>query len=397
VAVGMNVSGAGIRPGTRIAAISGNTVTLTKPAFGFTSGNVILTATPYTAPPMTADFTGSILAEAGATDPVSLDLNAVLGGSSGLTGAKSWSLSTGQALPWWIGITSSGTLSVQPPSSELSSILPVRVQVTDASGVKKDGSVSIKVFKPSADTILPIVIGGSASLVQDLNALLPSSDLPFAGVWSFSSDAPAWMTLAGSGTLNAQWPEATQPGTYPVYATLSGSYASKDVRVTVAAVQFKTTLITDITKSTTVSADLNTFVPPTAALTGAPSWTMTMAKTGPTSPKFLLSSNGRQLSMKMLGEYFRGHDFTQLLMSREDSQINFNWEGGSPDPRIPTDDFSVRWTGFITPQYSESYQFYTENDDEVKVWLDGSVIINNGGWSSGISLVAGTAYPLTFE
>jgi hypothetical protein len=137
LAIGMNVSGAGIRPGTRIAAISGNTVTLTKPALGFTSGNVILTATPYAPTAATGDFTGGVVAEAGATNPVSLNLNTILGGSSGLTGAKTWSLSAGQTLPWWIGITSTGTLSAQAPASELSSILPVRVQVTDAGGAKK--------------------------------------------------------------------------------------------------------------------------------------------------------------------------------------------------------------------------------------------------------------------
>jgi hypothetical protein len=60
----------------------------------------------------------------------------------------------------------------------LSSILPVRVQVTDAGGAKKDGSVSVKVFNPSVEKILPMVIGGSASLVQDLKALLPSSATP---------------------------------------------------------------------------------------------------------------------------------------------------------------------------------------------------------------------------
>jgi hypothetical protein len=197
--------------------------------------------------------------------------------------------------------------------------------------------------------------------------------------------------------MSVQLPEGVEPGVYPVYATFAGSYASTDVRLSVAAVQFLGAVNTDRTKSGVVSADLNALVPAAAGLSGEASWTMPLAKTGPTSPKFLLSASGRQLSVKLLGEYFSGQSFSQLLMTREDSQINFNWEGGSPEPRVPSDNFCVRWTGLLTPQYSESYQFQTENDDEVKVWLNGNVIINNGGWSNPVPLVAGKTYPLSFE
>jgi hypothetical protein len=143
---------------------------------------------------------------------VSLDLNTILGGSSGLAGAKTWSLTAGQAIPWWIGVTSAGTLRVQAPASELSSTLPLGVQVTDAGGIRKTGTVSIKVLKPTVDTILPIVIGGSAALVQDLRALVPSAASASNGDWAFAGPAPAWMTLTASGTLNAQLPAALISG-----------------------------------------------------------------------------------------------------------------------------------------------------------------------------------------
>ena len=46
-----------------------------------------------------------------------------------------------------------------------------------------------------------------------------------------------------------------------------------------------------------------------------------------------------------LGEYFSNIDFqgTPVLV-RNDPAINFNWGSGSPDPLVPADNFSARWT-----------------------------------------------------
>jgi len=48
------------------------------------------------------------------------------------------------------------------------------------------------------------------------------------------------------------------------------------------------------------------------------------------------------------------------LLSRIDSTINFDWALGCrihPSPERP---FSIRWTGFFMPQYSESYTLYVK-------------------------------------
>jgi hypothetical protein len=49
----------------------------------------------------------------------------------------------------------------------------------------------------------------------------------------------------------------------------------------------------------------------------------------------------------------------------------------SPDPgNINTDYFSVKWTGSVTADYAETYQFHTFSDGGVKLYIDGSLVID---------------------
>ncbi|MGW8552302.1 alpha-L-fucosidase [Streptomyces tubercidicus] len=50
---------------------------------------------------------------------------------------------------------------------------------------------------------------------------------------------------------------------------------------------------------------------------------------------------------------------------------------GSPDPTIPAEHFSTRWTGSIQPRYDETYTFTTVSDDTVRLWIDGKPVIDN--------------------
>ena len=71
-----------------------------------------------------------------------------------------------------------------------------------------------------------------------------------------------------------------------------------------------------------------------------------------------------------LGTYYDNIDFTGASLTRVDPTINFDWGGGSPDPAIGPDQFSVRWTGKLMPRFSESYTFYTATDDGQRLWVD---------------------------
>ncbi|MBI3855857.1 MAG: VCBS repeat-containing protein [Planctomycetes bacterium] len=105
----------------------------------------------------------------------------------------------------------------------------------------------------------------------------------------------------------------------------------------------------------------------------------------------------------LTGDYFDNADFTVQKLSRTDATVNFDWGTGGPDPSVAADGFSVRWTGQVQAQFSETYTFYTVSDDGVRLWVNGALVINN--WtdhaptenSGTIPLTAGQKYDLKME
>src|SRR5258708_18151897 len=79
----------------------------------------------------------------------------------------------------------------------------------------------------------------------------------------------------------------------------------------------------------------------------------------------------------LTGQYYDNIDFTNLKVTRTDATVNFYWGSGSPDPSIGPDTFSVRWTGQVQAQFNETYTFYTDSDDGIRLWVNGQLIINN--------------------
>lgn len=63
------------------------------------------------------------------------------------------------------------------------------------------------------------------------------------------------------------------------------------------------------------------------------------------------------------------------VLVRDDPQIAFDWGLGSPDPRIPVDGFSARWTREVEFR-SGRYEFTTETDDGVRLFLDDRLILD---------------------
>jgi hypothetical protein len=101
--------------------------------------------------------------------------------------------------------------------------------------------------------------------------------------------------------------------------------------------------------------------------------------------------------------YFSQPNFGGQAVTRIDPTVNFLWGAGSPDPRIPVDNFSARWVGQVQPSFSETYTFFTFSDDGVRLWVNGQPVINNwtdhaGTENAGsITLSAGQRYDLKME
>lgn len=106
----------------------------------------------------------------------------------------------------------------------------------------------------------------------------------------------------------------------------------------------------------------------------------------------------------LAAQYFDNMDFTNLKVTRTDATVDFDFGSGSPDPLLGPDTFSVRWTGTITPAFTEVYTLYTTSDDGIRVTLSGVPIIDNftdhaPTENSGITavLTAGQAYPIQID
>jgi hypothetical protein len=84
-------------------------------------------------------------------------------------------------------------------------------------------------------------------------------------------------------------------------------------------------------------------------------------------------------------------NFDDYKFSRTDSQINFTWGTSAPDSRIGPDSFMVRWVGKVLIDYNEIYTFYTNTDDGVRLWLDGSLLI--GKWADQVATEWSAATP----
>lgn len=121
----------------------------------------------------------------------------------------------------------------------------------------------------------------------------------------------------------------------------------------------------------------------------------------------LLSSGAPQVPVEigngLRGEYFDNIDLTDSALVRTDSSVNFDWGTGSPGNVIGPNTFSVRWTGFVMPEYSETYTFYTVSDDGVRLWVNNTLIIDRWTeqaateYSGSIALVAGQKYSIKLE
>nr|WP_231869930.1 PA14 domain-containing protein [Paenibacillus riograndensis] len=137
---------------------------------------------------------------------------------------------------------------------------------------------------------------------------------------------------------------------------------------------------------------------PTPAPTPEPTLAPTPEPASAPAPAAAPADNGLQ------AEYFSNMQLSGApAVVRTDAVLDFNWRLGSPDAAIPTDFFSVRWSGKIKPLYSETYQIYTTSDDGVRVWVNGTLVIDSWMKQSGtertgsISLQAGQLYDIKVE
>jgi len=100
--------------------------------------------------------------------------------------------------------------------------------------------------------------------------------------------------------------------------------------------------------------------------------------------------------------YFAKADLTKPVLRRVDATVNFKWKKGSPGKVVPKNNFSVRWTGKVLADHTETYVFYVEVNDGCRLYIDGKLLIDQ--WdspkrklSAKVDFEAGKLYDIKLE
>ena len=223
---------------------------------------------------------------------------------------------------------------------------------------------------------------------------------------------PSGNTNTASNTLSISWPQPNRapvinnPGTVTsmrgaaANLTLQGSDPDGQTLVWSASglppgltLTTSTGLISGTVSASAASSYVVTIGASDGALSASTSFTWnTTAATTPV--------NG------LRGEYYLGlvPGASAPLLVRTDAQIDFDWGSGSPAPQVPIDDFSVRWTGFLTAPYSETYTFTVPSDNGVRIWINNQLVLDKwlpidiSGWHSfTIPLTGNQTVPIKVE
>lgn len=105
----------------------------------------------------------------------------------------------------------------------------------------------------------------------------------------------------------------------------------------------------------------------------------------------------------LLGSYFPNTSFAGTPTTRVDETIDFNWGTGEPISGLGSDTFSIRWTGKVKAFTTETYTFYTQSDEGVRLWIDDNLIIDKWvnqtvtEWSADVDFDAGVSYSIKLE
>jgi tartrate-resistant acid phosphatase type 5 len=114
--------------------------------------------------------------------------------------------------------------------------------------------------------------------------------------------------------------------------------------------------------------------------------------------QFLAVTNG------LNAVYFNNRNFTGAARTRIDPTVAFDWPNyAKPARGIRGTTFSARWHGLVKPYTSEEYTFVTRNNDGVRLWVNGELLIDS--WepskrathSGSITLKKNRLYDLRLE
>ncbi|MSQ91474.1 MAG: DUF1929 domain-containing protein [Gammaproteobacteria bacterium] len=115
-------------------------------------------------------------------------------------------------------------------------------------------------------------------------------------------------------------------------------------------------------------------------------------------------TNAPKSGSGLAGQYFNNTSLSGVPALQRVEGVNFGWSGSSPGAGVNADNFSVRWRGQVEAISTGNYQFQTQSNDGVRLWVNGVLVIDN--WtshatiddSSGVIVLSGgSRYAITME
>jgi hypothetical protein len=122
------------------------------------------------------------------------------------------------------------------------------------------------------------------------------------------------------------------------------------------------------------------------------------------SNMWTFTTAGATVGTGLQGAYFNNITLTgSPVVTRVDPTVNFDYIYTAAAPGVNLENYSVRWTGQVKPLLTESYTFYVNTDDGVRLWVNGVQLVNN--WvnqgvtekSGSIALLGGQRYDIVIE
>jgi beta-glucosidase len=121
----------------------------------------------------------------------------------------------------------------------------------------------------------------------------------------------------------------------------------------------------------------------------------------PIPGEYLLTAEGKP---GVTGEYFANAKLDgEPAFTRTDKNIDFYWESGSPAAGLDSDNFSVRWTGYLVPPVSGTHKIGSWGMPVLEVWLEGEKILFHNSEhhafhnEKAVQLEAGMKYKFVYE
>jgi hypothetical protein len=280
--------------------------------------------------------------------------------------------------------------------------------VANANGCNSSASADVFITNPPPTPAAPTIGQITQPTCTTSTGSVALSGLP-SGNWTIT-ESPGGLTKTGTGASTTFTGLSASTHKFTVNNE-TGCTSPASANVTIDAPPNPTApLVSSINQPTCTTATGS------VTLSGLPlgNWTInpggitgsgaTKTITGLTPGNYTYTVDVPNTTTGLKAEYFNNRYLSGApSFIRTDATVNFNWGSGNPGSPVNSDNFSVKWSGQIQPLYSENYTFKTKSDDGIRLWINGTRIINN--WTDHsvtsntgtINLTAGLKYDIVLE